>query len=95
MFKHSPVFRIGGDEFVAVLKGDDYNNRGSLIDTFRSSMDESIKNESLVERVSIACGMAVMVGDTPEALNETFRIADERMYMNKAMMKKQMQNMDI
>ncbi len=95
VFKHSPVFRIGGDEFVAVLKGDDYNNRGSLIDTFRSSMDESIKNESLVERVSIACGMAVMVGDTPEALNETFRIADERMYMNKAMMKKQMQNMDI
>jgi len=95
VFKHSPVFRIGGDEFVAVLKGNDYNNRGDLLDIFRSSMEESIKNESLVERVSIACGMAVMVGDTPEALNETFRIADERMYMNKAMMKKQMQNIDI
>lgn len=33
--------------------------------------------------------MAVLVGDTPEALSETFRIADERMYMNKAQMKKQ------
>ncbi len=92
VFKHSPVFRIGGDEFVAVLKGDDYNDRGELLDTFRSSMEAAQDSESLVDRVSIACGMAVMVGDTPEALNETFRIADERMYMNKAMMKKQMQN---
>ncbi len=92
VFKHSPVFRIGGDEFVAVLKGDDYNDRGELLDTFRSSMEESLNSESLVERVSIACGMAVMVGDTPEALGETIRIADERMYMNKTMMKKQMQN---
>ena len=26
IFKHSPVFRIGGDEFVAILTGDDYDN---------------------------------------------------------------------
>ncbi|MBQ5423407.1 MAG: GGDEF domain-containing protein, partial [Clostridiales bacterium] len=27
VYKHSPVFRIGGDEFVVILKGTDYENR--------------------------------------------------------------------
>lgn len=89
-FKHSPVFRIGGDEFVAILKNEDYLNRNSLIDAFRDEMEKIVGQDiPVVERVSIASGMAVLVGTTPEALNETFRIADERMYMNKAQMKKQ------
>lgn len=91
VFKHSPVFRIGGDEFVAVLKNDDYLNRSVLVDHFRDVM-ESLASEDIpvVQRVSIASGMAVLVGNTPEALIETFRIADERMYMNKTQMKKQL-----
>ena len=43
----------------------------------------------MTKRISIASGMAVLVGESPEALNETIRIADERMYMNKTQMKKQ------
>ncbi|MCR5268180.1 MAG: diguanylate cyclase, partial [Lachnospiraceae bacterium] len=31
VFDHSPVFRIGGDEFVAFLKGADYENREELM----------------------------------------------------------------
>ena len=37
IFKHSPVFRIGGDEFVAVLTGDDYENRFNLKDQLSKS----------------------------------------------------------
>ena len=33
-FKHSPVFRVGGDEFVAILKGDDFESRDDLAKTF-------------------------------------------------------------
>ena len=33
IFKHSPVFRIGGDEFVVILKGQDYESREQLLRT--------------------------------------------------------------
>jgi len=31
IFKHSPVFRIDGDEFAVILTNEDYNNREKLI----------------------------------------------------------------
>ena len=31
IYKHSPVYRIGGDEFVVVLQGEDYENREGLL----------------------------------------------------------------
>lgn len=34
-FKHSPVFRIGGDEFVVILENEDYDNIHTLIKQFR------------------------------------------------------------
>ena len=30
LYKHSPVYRIGGDEFVVILEGEDYDNRDAL-----------------------------------------------------------------
>lgn len=30
-FKHSPVFRIGGDEFVAISEGEDYEHIDSIL----------------------------------------------------------------
>ena len=35
IFHHSPVFRVGGDEFVVVLKGQDFAERVSLISVLR------------------------------------------------------------
>lgn len=40
-FKHSPVYRIGGDEFVAFLKGEDYANREKLLNLFDLQMDKN------------------------------------------------------
>ena len=34
VFAHSPVFRIGGDEFAVVLQNEDFNNREDLIRQF-------------------------------------------------------------
>ena len=32
VFSHSPVFRIGGDEFAVILSGDDYFRRKKLVE---------------------------------------------------------------
>ena len=34
-FKHSPVHRVGGDEFVAILEGQDFENREALFAEIR------------------------------------------------------------
>ena len=53
-FKHSPVFRVGGDEFVAILKGYDYNNVVRLMDNFyKHNLENKAKGE-----VVVAAGMS-------------------------------------
>ena len=86
MFKHSPVYRIGGDEFLAILQGHDYEQRDELMvqlkERFRGSGDESLQPW---EDFSAACGIGVyQLGMTVE---EVFQNADEEMYRNKVEMK--------
>ncbi|MBR1659261.1 MAG: GGDEF domain-containing protein [Oscillospiraceae bacterium] len=86
--KRSPVFRIGGDEFVAVLEGPDYEDRETLRELLRRSFDAMASDESLEpwERCSAALGMAVFtpLDGGPEAV---FKRADAEMYRNKKEMK--------
>ena len=41
-FKHSPVFRVGGDEFVAILRGSDFDRREKL----QNSLLEIVKQNT-------------------------------------------------
>ena len=54
-FKHSPVFRIGGDEFIAFLEGEDYGSRVVLIDQFNEKVENNLANDGVV----ISAGLAV------------------------------------
>ena len=86
VYDHSPVYRIGGDEFLAVLQGQDYEHRDALLaelkERFRGSDDKSLQPW---ENFSAACGMGVYrLGDTVE---QVFQNADEEMYRNKVEMK--------
>lgn len=84
-FSHSPVFRIGGDEFVSIVDSGDYENRRMILISLQAEMRNVIDTKD-ASTVSIACGMA----DHPEDAgdyNEIFRLADERMYKNKIEMK--------
>lgn len=53
-FKHSPVFRVGGDEFVALLEGSDYENREELLSSFNRCIGENIAMDSVVVAAGIA-----------------------------------------
>lgn len=89
IFEHSPVFRVGGDEFVIILKGHDLNNIEDLITTFHEQMEELRKNTSLEywEKVSAAIGYAVYNPSLDEDFESVFKRADSEMYKNKKSMK--------
>ncbi len=84
VYEHSPVFRIGGDEFVVLLFGKDYENRGILIDKLK---EESIINQHSRSGPVVACGMAVYDPDSDEAFDNVFDRADKLMYENKQELK--------
>ena len=44
VFRHSPVFRIGGDRFITVLTGGDYDSRTLLLNRMRINYQDSQAN---------------------------------------------------
>lgn len=81
VFAHSPVFRIGGDEFCVILQGGDYNLRDTLLLRLEHEMVE-MQNVPGGE-LSIACGMADHPASSNTTYDELFRQADARMYEHK------------
>lgn len=82
VFRHSPVFRIGGDEFVAVLIGEDYQNRHELVGMVRERFRRSWLNEDVApwERLSVSVGVADYQAQTDKSVEDVFRRADHAMY---------------
>ena len=89
VFQHSPVFRIGGDEFAVILQNEDYENRAELIRQFESAEDEiSASAENKWEEVHVAEGIAVYDPKIDRSVNDAVRRADKIMYENKRSRKK-------
>ena len=88
VFKHSPVYRIGGDEFIAILIGEDLLNVEYLLKKFDTNM-EKIREKATCpeEAVSVAAGYAVFNETSDNAYEDVFVKADEAMYRKKAWMK--------
>ena len=87
-FKHSPIFRVGGDEFVAILQNGDYRKRNSLLEKMREKMDSMISmGLEPWERISIAAGMAEYKKGSNESIKDVVKRADMLMYENKKQMK--------
>ena len=84
VFKHSPVFRIGGDEFLTILKGEDLDARNELLIDLNDRMNDLIEHESEKwKKVSIAFGMALYDPENDQNLSDVFKRADTVMYENK------------
>ena len=88
IFKHSPVYRIGGDEFVAVLQSDDFDNleliKRNLMDI---CVDEITKAVPLSQKKSFAAGFAVYDKENDKCFGDVMKRADIEMYENKKMLK--------
>ena len=79
VFAHSPVYRFGGDEFVVVVKGSDYENIEELVKKFCSVASAS--EGQPWERINAAIGYALYDGE--DTVDDVFRKADNRMYEQK------------
>ena len=88
-FKHSPVYRIGGDEFVVVLRNDDYKISNELIVEFNERISDLTKNVKLPEfaRISAAIGYSTFNPKTDTCVDDVFKRADQKMYNRKHDMK--------
>ena len=82
-FKHSAVFRIGGDEFVALIEGSDYQNIDSLLNDFNKQIEENIAKKSVI----ISTGFDKYNPDTDNSFNSIFIRADKKMYERKHQLK--------
>ena len=88
IFKHSPVFRVGGDEFIVLLEGEDLENREALIaeldescmQTFVSAGEETIA-------VSVARGIEYFDRNVDTRIEDILNRADKKMYEHKNLLK--------
>ena len=82
-FKHSPVFRVGGDEFVAILRGADFENREQL----EQRLYDVVKKNAEEDKVVLACGISVFDQKHDKSVSAVFERADAMMYRNKMALK--------
>ena len=76
-FKHSPVYRIGGDEFVVFMTGSDFSERKSLFDTIYK------KAKELGKGTPVFSGGMAEKRKKDRNVSDIFKRADEAMYDNK------------
>ena len=89
-FRRSAVFRIGGDEFSAVMMNDDFASRDELIARFHSEQEAISRDaEDPWNQLHIAIGVAVYDPESDRSLEETIKRADDLMYENKRNWKEQ------
>ena len=82
-FSKSPVYRIGGDEFAAILEGEDNDNRKTLVEEF----DKQVESNMLTDKVVVASGLAEYNAEADREYREVFERADKRMYQKKRKLK--------
>ena len=82
-FQHSPVFRVGGDEFVVLLEGRDYETRHDILGRFNEKVESHIGTGDVVASL----GLADYVPNEDMTFHEVFKRADKLMYERKKQLK--------
>ncbi|MBO4514294.1 MAG: diguanylate cyclase, partial [Lachnospiraceae bacterium] len=89
VYKRSPVFRVGGDEFVVVLRNEDYISRLLRMTQITEAFMASYGQESAQpwEKYSASVGMSEYT-DADTNVDQVVKRADAAMYENKQKFKK-------
>ena len=82
-FKHSPVFRVGGDEFVVFLQGQDFENREEILRTVNEQVEKNVGSGEVV----ISLGVSEYRKETDHSFHPVFERADSLMYQRKQQLK--------
>ncbi len=84
VFQHSPVFRIGGDEFSVIFQNDAFEEREALLAEFKKAMEEiNASTKNPWEQVRVSYGISVYDPELDGAVIDVVRRADKNMYENK------------
>lgn len=85
VFEHSPVFRIGGDEFAVILKGHDLERIEELIAKLKRKLNEIHKNPTSEpwEKISAAIGYAIFDPELDISFESILLRATNEMCKNK------------
>ncbi len=79
IYKHSPVFRMGGDEFAAIMMGEDYDRREELL----TAVEDANRAHELEDGKTISIGQADYLPGEDRSLMDVFSRADQLMYYQK------------
>ena len=82
--KHSSVYRIGGDEFVVLMMGDDYDNRETIMESIKARVLENLKAG---DKPVVAVGCSEFRPGRDKKVEDIFDRADVAMYKNKKWLK--------
>ena len=83
IFTHSPVYRVGGDEFAVILTDRDYQNREVLMYRLHNRSMAHIATEGAV----VSGGLAEYDPNSDQSIREVFERADATMYKEKMLLK--------
>jgi diguanylate cyclase (GGDEF)-like protein len=95
VFKRSPVFRIGGDEFLVVLQNKDLENHDELFELLISTCANTFVDENKQIPIKIAFGFSRFESGKDLKFTDVFKRADKAMYENKRIMKMHSQRLVI
>lgn len=88
VFQHSPVFRIGGDEFAVVMQEEDYRNRDVLTRRFDVLREQFCAAEKNVwSQAHVTMGLVAYDPALDKSVTDVLRRADKLMYENKRIRK--------
>ena len=88
VFGEEHIYRIGGDEFVAIIEGEKVSLCKYFAEQFKAEMARKNANKLLEpwEKISAAIGVAYCEANDKKA-DDVFKRADKEMYANKLAMK--------
>lgn len=82
-FGDEELYRFGGDEFVVILKGEQYKKRRALVTSFNQFIDECLDTKLPI----ISAGMSIYKKGEDNTLRAIFNRADKMMYARKETLK--------